>query len=52
MLLGVLIAAFAGAPWLVLASASVLGRRRGAEALLAARRSAPTCAPAAASPPS
>ncbi len=37
-ILGVFIAAFAGGPWLVLASAWVLDRRPGAEALLAARR--------------
>jgi len=37
-MLGLLLAAFAGGPRLVLASARVLARRSGAEALLAARR--------------
>ncbi len=37
-MIGLLLAAFAGGPRLVLASAHGLGRRRGAEALLAGRR--------------
>jgi hypothetical protein len=36
--IGLLLAAFAGGPRLVLAAAGVLGRRRGAEALLASRQ--------------
>lgn len=37
-MIGLLLAAFAGGPRLVLAAARLLGRRRGAEALLASRR--------------
>lgn len=37
-MIGLLLAAFAGGPRLVLASAHALGRRRGTEALLASRR--------------